>query len=224
MNFDFGKGMNFGNMNFGAFKFDSLVNSLKNLKNIKPTIGKSWPAISNTNLFKLKTAPLYVAAAARRNILGEADLEVETKRKNFNALKDSITPILNTYEINRVNSINLFDSYQNYLTENKKLGKQVLDTNSEIQTNDRKTYYQNEATDSLDLYYLILLSVYIVTVVGFAICWYLLPTTLSTPKIVFLFICLILYPLFSLRILQYIMYLYTLLLEYLPKNVYNKST
>jgi hypothetical protein len=219
MNFDFGKGMN-----FGAFKFDSLVNSLKNLKNIKPTIGKSWPAISNTNLFKLKTAPLYVAAAARRNILGEADLEVETKRKNFNALKDSITPILNTYEINRVNSINLFDSYQNYLTENKKLGKQVLDTNSEIQTNDRKTYYQNEATDSLDLYYLILLSVYIVTVVGFAICWYLLPTTLSTPKIVFLFICLILYPLFSLRILQYIMYLYTLLLEYLPNNVYNKST
>ena len=225
MNFDFGKGMDFGfgkGMDFGKnIKIDNLLNSLKNLKNLKPTIGKSWPAISNTNLFQVKTAQAR-APMKQRNILGEAITDVAKKSKAFNALKDSITPLLNTYEINRVNSINLFDSYQNYLNENKKLEKQVRDTHADIQTNDRKTFYQNEATGSLDLYYWILLSVYIVTVVGFAVCWYLLPTTLSTPKLLFLFICLLLYPLFSTRILQYIMYLYNLSLEYLPKNVYNK--
>ena len=211
--------MNFGAMNYGTMNFDSLLSSLNNLKNIKPTIGNSLPALSNTNLFQVKTAQ---ARAPARNILKEANTDVAKKKKAFNALNDSITQLLNKYEINRVNSINLFDSYQNYLDENKKLEKQVRDTNADIQTNDRKTFYQNEATDSLDLYYWILLSVYIITVVGFAVCWYLLPTTATNPKLLFLFICLLLYPLFSTRILQYIMYLYNLSLEYLPNNVYNK--
>lgn len=219
-----GQSMNVGqNMNVGAFKLDSLFNSLSNLKNMKQTIGSALPAVSTAaTLQKITEQARVNQRSVQRNITGEADAAVETKRKAFNTLKDSITPILNTHEINRVNSINLFDSYQNYLDENKKLEKRVRDTNSDIQTKDRKTFYQNEATDSLDLYYTVLLVAYIVTVVGFAVCWYLLPTTLSNPKLLFLFICLVLYPLFSTRMLQYIMYLYNLSLEYLPKNVYNK--
>ena len=212
--------MNFGNMNFGGFNFGNLLSSLKSLKNMRPSVSVSaWPSISNTQTLQKITTNLQVKA---RNILGEADDDVKKKKDNFNAIVTGITPILNTYEINRVNSINLFDSYNNYLSENKKLEKNVNDTSSDIQTNDRKTFYQNEATDSLNLYYGILLVVYILTVIGFAVCWYLLPTTASNPKILFLFICLLLYPLFSSRILHYIMYLYNLALDYLPKNAYNK--
>ena len=210
MNSDFMKSMN----------LESLFKSLSNLKNMKPSAsGSAWPSISNSSTFQMKSNQIY---ASQRNILGEANTEEAKKMNEFNALKDSITPILNTYENNRVNSINLFDSYKNYIEENKKLEKQVTDTNSDIQTNDRKTFYQNEASESLDLYYWILLSVYIITVVGFAVCWYLLPTAMSNPKLLFLFICLVLYPLFSTRILQYIMYLYNLLLDFLPKNMYNQ--
>lgn len=197
---------------------ESLFKSLSNLKNMKPSTS-STPSISNSSTFQMKSNQIY---SSQRNILGEANTEEAKKMKEFNALKDSITPILNTYENNRVNSINLFDSYKNYIEENKKLEKQVTDTSSDIQTNDRKTFYQNEASESLDLYYWILLSVYILTVVGFAVCWYLLPTGMSNPKLLFLFICLVLYPLFSTRILHYIMYLYNLLLDFLPKNMYNQ--
>ncbi len=204
------------NMNFGNFNFDSLLKSVSNIKNMKSsTSGSTWPSISNSST--LRTTNSQVRAAAR-DVRGEADTDVTKKMKEFNDLKNSITPILNTYENNRVNSINLFDSLQNYIDENKKLEKQVADTSSDIQTNDRKTFYQNESTDSLDSYYWILLSVYIVTVIGFAVCWYMLPTAMSNLKLMFLFICLILYPLFSTRILQYIMYLYNLLLDFLPKN------
>lgn len=209
MNFDFGKSMN--------FKFDDLFKSISNLKNMKPSTSSWFP--SNSNLFQIKSKEVY---ASQRNIPGEAISKAKEELDKFNALKNSITPLLDTYENNRVNSINLFDSLRNYEEENKKLEKQVTDTSSDIQTNDRKTFYQNEASESLDLYYWILLSVYILTVVGFAVCWYLLPTAMSNPKLLFLFICLVLYPLFSTRILQYIMYLYNLLLDFLPKNMYSK--
>ena len=209
MNSDFMKSMN----------LEALFKSLSNIKNMKPSTS-TGPSISNSSTFQMKTNQIY---ASQRNILGEALAEETKKMKEFNALKDSITPILNTYENNRVNSINLFDSYKNYIEENKTLEKQVTDTSSDIQTNDRKTFYQNEASESLDLYYWILLSVYIACVIGFAVCWYMLPTTMSNPKLLFLFICLGLYPLFSTRILQYIMYLYNLLLDFLPKNMYSKS-
>jgi hypothetical protein len=217
-NMNFGK-LNFGNMKFGGFNFNSLLTSLNNLKNMKPSVTvSSWP-VSNTKTIQKINAELQVKA---RNILGEADDDVNKRKGDFNAIVTGITPILNTYETNRVNSINLFDSYNNYLAENKKLEKNVNDITSDIQTNDRKTFYQNEATDSLNLYYDILLVVYILTVIGFAVCWYLLPTTVSNPKLLFLFICLLLYPLFSERIIRYIMYLYNLALDYLPRNAYNK--
>ena len=208
MNFDFMKSMN----------FDSLFKSLSNLKNMRPSTS-TGPSISNSTTFQLKTNEVY---ASQRNILGEANTEKAKKMNEFNALKKSTESLLDTYENNRVNSINLLDSLDNYIEENKKLKKQIANTSSDIQTNDRKTFYQNEASESLDSYYWILLSIYIVTVVGFAVCWYLLPTTMSNPKLLLLFICLVLYPLFSTRILQYIMYLYNLLLDFLPKNMYNQ--
>ncbi len=173
------------------------------------------PSISNSRLFQLKSDQVY---ARQRNIPQEAIAKAKEQSDKFDSLKNSITPILDTYENNRVNSINLLDSHENYKDENEKLKKQLANTSSDIQTNDRKTFYQNEASESLDSYYWILLSVYIVTVVGYAVCWYMLPTTMSNPKLLFLFICLVLYPLFSTRILQYIMYLYNLLLDFLPKN------
>jgi len=210
MNSDFMKSMN----------LESLFKSLSNLKNMKPSAsGSAWPSISNSSTFQMKSNQIY---ASQRNIPEEAISKAKEELDRFNALKKSTESLLDTYENNRVNSINLLDSHDNYIEENEKLKKQLANTSSDIQTNDRKTFYQNEASESLDSYYWILLSVYIVTVVGFAVCWYLLPTTMSNPKLLFLFICLILYPLFSTRILQYIMYLYNLLLDFLPKNMYNQ--
>jgi hypothetical protein len=197
----------------------AVMASLTKLKNMKQSIGNSWPKVNNSRQLQKKNNQV---RAEKRNIPGEASIEVARRKSEFDSLVASINITLVTYEIIRVNSINLFDSYNNYVTENKKLEKQVNVTSSDIQTNDRKTYYQNEATDSLDLYYTILLFFYILTVIGFVVCWFMLPTALSSPKILFLFICIFLYPLFSTRILQYIMYLYNLALDYLPKNA-NKN-
>ena len=155
-----------------------------------------------------------------RDIPGEAEKNTMGLQDAYNTLLKQTKANLDIYETNRNNSLNLFDSYNNYVSENKKLKKQVENTNTDIQTNDRKTFYEDEATETLNLYYSILLGLYIIIVFSFGVCWFVFPSTSTNPKILFLFICLILYPIFSTRILQYIMYLYNLLLDYLPKTTF----
>ena len=155
-----------------------------------------------------------------RDIPKEAEDKKNKLQADYNTLLKQTKDILDIYENNRFNSINLFDSYNNYVSENKKLEKQIGDTHTDIQTNDRKTFYEDEATETLNLYYSILLGLYIIIVFSFAVCWFVFPSTSTNPKILFIFICLILYPIFSTRILQYIMYLYNLLLDYLPKSTF----
>lgn len=155
-----------------------------------------------------------------RDIPSEAEKKVKDFQDAYNILFNQTKANLDIYETIRNNTINLFDSYNNYVSENKKLEKQLGDTHTDIQTNDRKTFYEDEATETLNLYYSILLGLYIIIVFSFAVCWFVFPSKSTNPKILFLFICLILYPIFSTRILQYIMYLYNLLLDYLPKSTF----
>jgi hypothetical protein len=67
---------------------------------------------------------------------------------------------MNTYDTNLTNAINLLDSYTNYVDENKDLKKQLDQMGGDIDTNDRKTYYEDEAIDSLNYYYSWMISIY----------------------------------------------------------------
>jgi hypothetical protein len=198
-------------------------NIFKKLKTAMTQIKASRPSASIATVASIPTVATTLAVATNqvyRDIPGKAVKKVNQLQDKYTTLYNETKANLDIYETNRNNSLNLFDSYNNYVSENKKLKKQVENTNTDIQTNDRKTFYEDEATETLNLYYSILLGLYIIIVFSFGVCWFVFPSTSTNPKILFLFICLILYPIFSTRILQYIMYLYNLLLDFLPKSAF----
>ena len=91
---------------------------------------------------------------------------------------------------------------------------------SDIVTNDRKTYYEEQGIESLKKYYIIIFIFYVVVVVSYIICCFVIPTNLSIGKKIVIFLLLIIYPFISSWLLTQIIHLYNKTTELLPKNVY----
>jgi hypothetical protein len=154
--------------------------------------------------------------------------ELEAKAEQItSSIQQDISKIIsdetrnvNTYDGLLINLNNIYEYYERYLKENIELQNKLKTTTSDIITNDRKTYYEDQGIESLRKYYIIIFIFYAVVVVSYIICCFAIQNDLSIKiKIVFL-VLLIVYPFISAWLLKQIIHLYHKTTELLPVNAY----
>ena len=189
---------------------------------------------SKTNL---KTAPSQVQVAAKNyyiftkgeggyNEYREQELtdkaeQIATEFKNnFDVDVSKITTEIDTYNGLAINFENVFELYTKYKMENTELEKELKDTVSDILTNDRKTFYEDQGIENLNYYYSFIRTIYIIVAIGFSISLFFVANQFSFFKKIVIILLLSLYPFISTRLLSWIIQLYYVVVNALPKNMY----
>jgi hypothetical protein len=151
----------------------------------------------------------------------EADSIAEEIMLNFDDAAKKIAIAIDSYAALILNYKNVVELYEKYLHENKTLRKKIKTEYSDVITNDRKTYYEDQGIDSLNFfYYYVFLTIYIIVVICFGLFAFGFPSPMSYIfKIVILFVLFIL-PFVSTRILQFIIKMLHAVYNILPKNSY----
>ncbi len=131
---------------------------------------------------------------------------------------NTMNQYLNTALINSEYTSELF---KKYTSENKELKLQLRNSRGDILTNDRKTYYETDALNQLQLWYRFWWYIYYILVIVFTIAIFVSPSELTTVKKVVIFVLLIFYPYYVDYIVRWVQGLYMSIYNRLPKNVYN---
>ena len=150
----------------------------------------------------------------------KAEQITTTIEQDVNKIIIDETRNVNTYDGLLINLNNIYEYYERYLKENIELENKLKTMKSDIVTNDRKTYYEEQGIESLKKYYIIIFIFYAVVVVSYIICCFVIPTNLSNGKKIVIFLLLIIYQFISSWLLTQIIHLYNKTSELLPKNVY----
>jgi hypothetical protein len=141
--------------------------------------------------------------------------------ENFNNEVSSANT-MNTYlNTALVNSENTKDLLKEYLEKNQVLKLKLRDRHGDILTNDRKTYYETEALERLQLWYLLLWRIYYLLVIAFLLALVLSPSNMSIIRKIFLAVFFIFFPYIFHWTNQLILKIYYWILNKIPKNVYN---
>jgi hypothetical protein len=137
---------------------------------------------------------------------------------------DEITKVLqniDSYDGLFINYMNVVDLYTNYVKENKELEKELKKTTSDVVTNDRKTYYQDQGIDSLNFFYsYIFLIVYIIFIICFGIFSFIFPSDIKWYIRLIILISFIILPFISTKLLSMAIWVFYKIYEVLPRNVH----
>jgi hypothetical protein len=150
----------------------------------------------------------------------KADKIVEMFLEKFKDEVKNVTSSVSTYHSLFINHTNVVDLYKTYKTENIILEKKVKNDSSDIMTNERKTFYEDQGIDSLNLYYYIMTIVYIITLVGFAISIYFAPSAFGVKVKCGILVGLIILPFISSRIVSSIVSATNKIYNVMPKNAH----
>lgn len=142
---------------------------------------------------------------------------------NFNNDVNKTKYDIDTYSGLLTNYNNVYELYFNYVHENKSLEKRYEDEHSDVTTNDRKTYYENQEIDFLNLIYkYMLLGIYIITVIVYFFSVFLYSSPFNWKMRFLILVFLIILPFISTWLLGAIVYLIYKIYELLPKNVFKR--
>jgi hypothetical protein len=151
----------------------------------------------------------------------KADLFIKQFKENYDSEKSKLKPQLETYDGILINFSNIIDLYEKYKKENVYLFKELKDETNDVLTNERKTYYEDQENDYLNLYYYyFLLVIYCIIVICFCFFSLIYPSTTNWKARVFLGLIFIVLPFISTWLLGMIIKLIYWLFSLLPKNVY----
>lgn len=137
----------------------------------------------------------------------------------FSELFSNIEKLNDTYNSNFIQSRHVVELYKDYLKENFLLEKKIKNNSSDIMTNDRKVYYEDQEIEYLNswnifykvIYFFILLVLSIVIIFKFET---------TRVKKFFIIILFIFFPFLLTKILLYIIDLFRYFYGLLPKNAY----
>jgi hypothetical protein len=139
---------------------------------------------------------------------------------NFDNEVNDIVSNIDTLNGLLINYNNVFDLYDSYKIENTHLKNKFKNNTSDVLTNERKTYYQDQGLKNLNFYYHILLVIYIVIVVIFLIFIFIFPSSFNWKILIGIFIGFIILPFVSTWILAFIVWVVYAIYGLLPKNTY----
>ena len=128
---------------------------------------------------------------------------------------------LKTYDGLLTNFKNVVELYTKYKMENLKLIKQLKDDSSDVLTNERKTYYQDQGIDTLkSVYSYLLITIYTICVIGFGISSFAFPSNFDLKSRVGILVGLIILPFICTWILAFIIKSLHKIYSVLPKNAH----
>lgn len=128
---------------------------------------------------------------------------------------------IKTYEGLLINLNNVADLYTKYKAENLKLIKQLKDDTSDVLTNERKTYYQDQGIDTLKFFYsYFLITIYAICVIGFGVSSFVFPSKFDFTIRVGILVGLIVLPFICTWILALIVKSLHTIYSVLPKNTH----
>ena len=115
----------------------------------------------------------------------------------------------------------VLELYNNYVEKNATLEKDIKQTNTDIVTNDRKTYYEVQNTTNMQGWYHFFMWIYIILLFVFIIAMFAVPSTSYSiyAKVVILAF-FFLYPFLIDRVVMGVLAFFHSLYELLPKNIY----
>ena len=151
----------------------------------------------------------------------KAQLIINKFNENLNKYIQQIQLQIDTYNGLVLNFKNVIDLYFKYKKENVILSKKIKDNSSDVLTNDRKTYYENQGIDSLKfVYHYLLLTIYIIFVIGYVVTALLYQSQFNWKIRFFIFIVLVVLPILSPWILGLAINFAHNLYDLLPKNIH----
>jgi hypothetical protein len=154
------------------------------------------------------------------DLKNKADVIAKTFNDNFQKEVENVSLLIGSYNGILLNFNHLVEYYASFYKQNIKLSNKVKITLSDVQTNDRKTFYEDQNIDRLKLFYKIILGVYILIIIIFIGCMILVPTNYSRKIQYISLLGLFIYPFVCYPILKFIIFIYNKIVEFLPKNVY----
>jgi hypothetical protein len=161
----------------------------------------------------------------------KAETIAEAFKNNFHEEVEKAKTLLKTYTGLLLNYTHVVEFYETLKKENIVLNLEVKNTTSDLLTNDRKTYYEDQKIDNLYFYYKLLLFIYLL-ICGSVMIWTLTgmfrrmgqkgePMSKKIMVPLFILFLFAVYPYFITTIFYHIFKLYELILSILPKNVYH---
>jgi hypothetical protein len=201
----------------------------KKINELREIYEKSQFNKINADDIERNAAKNYITYAQGETAYQEYITNILTKKANeiIKNLKEYFTVNIAELEEKLANYDNLHANYSNieelhkkYNDENGELFTDLKNTSSDVITNNRKTYYEDQSIDTLNSIYYVLFFVYIIGVIVFAISLFLYPTNSPIGKNILILVLMIIYPFVSLFLFQNLYKLYNFLVSFLPKNVY----
>jgi hypothetical protein len=165
-----------------------------------------------------------------RELESKAKTIVEAFKNNFQEEVAKAKTLLKTYTGLLLNYTHVVEFFGTLKKENALLNLEVKNTTSDLLTNDRKTYYEDQKIDNLYFYYKILLFIYLIVCGSFLI-WTSVgmfrrmgakgePMSKRIMVPLFILFLFVMYPYFITSIFSHIFRLYDFIVSLLPKNVY----
>ena len=169
------------------------------------TYTRGEAAYDEYNEAKLTRQANEISASIQNSFKENADITREMAQQYF--------VLFNNFE-------NVLELYSNYFKKNKELEKEIKKMDSDILTNNRKTYYEDQQIDVLNSYYYFFIIIYIIIWILFFIFIFIFPSKLTRFKLFGIAFLLLIYPFIATPIFLLIYRIYYSITRVLPKNVY----
>jgi hypothetical protein len=150
----------------------------------------------------------------------KAEMIISTFKSNFNDGIQKAKDLYDTYNGLLLNFAHVVELYIKLLKENDELKIELKNKTSDVLTNDRKTYYEDQRIDNLDFYHKIIIIIYIIFIIGFAVSIFVFPSTTSRGKLLGILLFFIIYPFICVRIFKFFYYIKDTIIGIFPKDVY----
>jgi hypothetical protein len=141
--------------------------------------------------------------------------------ENFNDEVSSAITMNEYLNIALINSDYTKDLLKYYVKQNEEITLKLKDNHGDILTNDRKTYYEVQELERLELWYKIWFRLFYILFISFLICWLVCESTITWPIKLILTPLIGFYPYYIDYVLRAIYKFWADLYKSLPKNVYN---
>jgi hypothetical protein len=151
----------------------------------------------------------------------KAETVVIAFKTNFSDEIKKTKESYDTYSGLLLNFAHIVELYKKLVKENADLTLALKNKTADVLTNDRKTYYEDQTIDNLNFYHTIILIIYIIFLIGFAVSIFLFPSSSSRGSLLGILVFFIIYPFICVRIFKFLYYIKDIIMGIFPKDVYS---
>jgi len=155
-----------------------------------------------------------------KELNNKAEKIASTMQEEFDQNVDKADNLIATYETSDSQSEYMIDLKGKYIKENALLALKIKDITTDIVTNDRKTYYQEQNMDRVDGWFHLYIALYIILICILGICIMLANSKYSVFIKMPIFFLFLLYPFVSKYIIILVIGVFKNVSELFPKNIY----